>query len=145
MNIDTCAKCGHVICEHNYTYGLETDDKSGLQYHKYEMDCQLCGIGEMTQFVGIMKQDQNGTLRAYNKDDEFESKEAKNSQSTNDNKDNSINSNGKDKEKKKKEEKKIDISNIDQAMKSMMIMSNDANESKINDSGNDDDEWEEDD
>eukprot|EP01083_Nonionella_stella_P038564 104885_1 len=42
-----CSKCDHKICEHFYSYQLDDG------YHKYLMECQLCGRGAHEQFAGI--------------------------------------------------------------------------------------------
>ena len=42
-----CSKCGHKICQHFYSYQLDNG------YHKYLMECQLCGRGAYEQFAGI--------------------------------------------------------------------------------------------
>ena len=42
-----CSKCNHKICQHFYQYQLDDG------YHKYIMECQLCGRGAHEQFAGI--------------------------------------------------------------------------------------------
>eukprot|EP00123_Amoebidium_parasiticum_P012695 comp21519_c0_seq1/m.29906 comp21519_c0_seq1/g.29906 ORF comp21519_c0_seq1/g.29906 comp21519_c0_seq1/m.29906 type:complete len:114 (-) comp21519_c0_seq1:585-926(-) len=40
-----CKDCGHVICEHVYTFAVKDD------YQEYQMACLLCGFGEDSSHV----------------------------------------------------------------------------------------------
>ena len=125
-----CSKCDHKICQHFYSYELDEDDN----YHKYLMECQLCGRGVFEQFAGIKQgYDQNvltqlGMNQNNNNDNEDETKDDQKESEQNVNVDKDGN-------------KKI-VLNLS-AMKQLSTQTVSDNENGIDDTNNEvaDDEW----
>lgn len=89
-----CSRCGHKICQHFYSY--ELDDG----YHKYLMECQLCGRGAHEQFAGIKQVYDQNLLNQLGINTNYQ---------TNDNSTNDNNDETKDDEKESEHKAKANI------------------------------------
>eukprot|EP01084_Bolivina_argentea_P135531 238796_1 len=114
-----CSKCDHKICQHFYSY--ELDDN----YHKYLMECALCGRGTHEQFAGIKQM--------YPKEISSNNKNTMDNKTNDDEKDDNKES---DSNKNESENKKI-VLNLSGMKQLNVEVTNDTQ----NDNDNNDDEW----
>mmetsp|Transcript_14629 Transcript_14629/g.22889 ORF Transcript_14629/g.22889 Transcript_14629/m.22889 type:complete len:195 (-) Transcript_14629:35-619(-) len=95
-----CSKCGHKICQHFYSYRLDDG------YHKYLMECALCGRGAHEQLVGVkqmypqqildmVQQTERNKHNENGRQNETESKEDEHEEEEEEEEDNNVQDKGK--------------------------------------------------
>ena len=130
-----CSKCDHKICEHFYSYQLDDG------YHKYLMECPLCGRGAYEQFAGIKSVYPQELLDQLGLNANNHNNNSANNDNNNDNDDTKDDEKTEDKDKEEEENERI-VLNLS-AMKQLnteTLSDNDNNESNKNNEVADD-EW----